>query len=96
MELMCNIFYCDKRGDRYCCHECSRRGMCTNPCANDPKKCGQSFDKPQKRYRCGNCAHAVAPYQYAGNVYCLLRQDTMMGICSRACEKYEQRKDNDT
>lgn len=90
---MCKLFYCDHRGDRFCCHECGNRGKCANPCVNDPLKCGQSFNKATVRVKCGNCAHAIEPFKYAGYVYCTKRMDSMMGICSHACEKYEQRED---
>ena len=37
---MCSRFYCDCRGDRYCCRDCPRYIMCNNPCENDPSRCG--------------------------------------------------------
>ena len=37
---MCSRFYCDHRGDRYCCRDCPRYIMCNNPCENDPSRCG--------------------------------------------------------
>ena len=37
---MCQRFYCDYRGDRYCCQDCWHRAYCTNPCQNDPSRCG--------------------------------------------------------
>lgn len=37
---MCSRFYCDYRGDRYCCADCWNRAYCTNPCQNDPSRCG--------------------------------------------------------
>lgn len=36
---MCSRFYCDHRGDRYCCADCHYLG-CDNPCLNDPSRCG--------------------------------------------------------
>lgn len=36
---MCQRFYCDYRGDRYCCADCWHRACCTNPCQNDPSRC---------------------------------------------------------
>lgn len=42
---MCQIFHCDHRGDRYCCHDCQRRDKCKNPCRNNPARCGQVFEK---------------------------------------------------
>ena len=37
---MCSRFYCDWRGDRYCCRDCWNLRDCTNPCLNDPARCG--------------------------------------------------------
>lgn len=37
---MCQRFYCDARGDRYCCTDCNQRGICANPCLNHPLRCG--------------------------------------------------------
>ena len=37
---MCSRFYCDRRGDRYCCRDCPRVWACSNPCYNDPRRCG--------------------------------------------------------
>lgn len=37
---MCQRFYCDWRGDRYCCRDCWHRRDCDNPCLNDPGRCG--------------------------------------------------------
>ena len=37
---MCQRFYCDYRGDRYCCRDCWHNAYCTNPCLNDPSRCG--------------------------------------------------------
>lgn len=45
MKVMCKIFHCDHRGDRYCCGFCPRRKKCKNPCLNNPSKCGQYFYK---------------------------------------------------
>lgn len=39
----CEIFHCDKRGDRYCCFYCNRE--CKNPCHNNPERCGEAFEK---------------------------------------------------
>lgn len=36
---MCSRFYCDARGDRYCCRDCPRIWSCDNPCYNDPSRC---------------------------------------------------------
>lgn len=37
---MCQRFYCDERGDRFCCADCGRSHLCLNPCLNDPGRCG--------------------------------------------------------
>ena len=39
-KRMCSRFYCDYRGDRYCCRDCWHNAYCTNPCLNDPSRCG--------------------------------------------------------
>lgn len=36
----CKRFYCDERGDRYCCVDCHLRSSCYNPCLNHPVRCG--------------------------------------------------------
>lgn len=51
---MCSRFYCDDRGDRYCCAGCPRFSICRNPCLNSPERCGlldldgKSAEKPAK------------------------------------------------
>lgn len=37
---MCSRFYCDDRGDRFCCQGCPRYSICRNPCLNSPEVCG--------------------------------------------------------
>ena len=37
---MCQRFYCDFRGDRFCCADCGFSHHCVNPCLNDPSRCG--------------------------------------------------------
>lgn len=37
---MCKTFYCDLRGDRYCCRDCQKWSRCSNPCENHPSRCG--------------------------------------------------------
>lgn len=50
MEItMCEIFHCDHRGDRYCCHDCGGKGRCKNPCQNTPEKCGKSFIQEEEK-----------------------------------------------
>lgn len=36
---MCKIFYCDARGDRFCCRDCNGFDVCLNHCLNDPARC---------------------------------------------------------
>lgn len=43
----CDIFHCDKRGDRYCCFFCNNKEKCKNPCMNNPEKCGKAFIKEE-------------------------------------------------
>ena len=46
---MCSRFYCDQRGDRYCCTDCPRIFRCSNPCENHPSRCRLADDgKPVK------------------------------------------------
>ncbi len=35
----CQRFYCDARGDRYCCATCYFLERCHNPCMNHPSRC---------------------------------------------------------
>ena len=35
----CSRFFCDHRGDRYCCADCWYRADCPNPCLNHPSRC---------------------------------------------------------
>lgn len=37
---MCSRFYCDHRGDRFCCRDCPRLWRCDSACLNDPARCG--------------------------------------------------------
>lgn len=46
----CIRFYCDARGDRYCCADCHRKEACKNPCINDPSRC--QLEDVQKRAPC--------------------------------------------
>ena len=41
MARFCRIFYCDERGDRFCCADCHLARDCANPCRNHPTRCGQ-------------------------------------------------------
>ena len=51
MARFCRQFYCDERGDRYCCADCYLRRDCGNPCLNHPSRCGleDSDGKPAVR-----------------------------------------------
>ncbi len=49
MIYKCEIFHCDKRGDRYCCHYCDRKEKCKNPCLNHPERCGKAFEQEEKQ-----------------------------------------------
>ena len=35
----CKNFYCDQRGDRFCCADCWQRRDCPSPCLNHPSRC---------------------------------------------------------
>ena len=37
MQRMCQQFYCDRRGDRYCCADCPT--PCNHKCLNHPSRC---------------------------------------------------------
>jgi hypothetical protein len=41
----CKIFNCSRsRAVSYkCCYYCEKKGMCHDPCKNDPQKCGQCY-----------------------------------------------------
>ena len=39
MQRFCLQFYCDERGDRYCCADCFLRRDCARPCMNNPVRC---------------------------------------------------------
>ena len=39
MARFCRQFYCDQRGDRFCCTDCYMRRDCGNPCLNHPSRC---------------------------------------------------------
>ena len=51
MARFCSRFYCDVRGDRYCCADCYLRRDCGNPCLNHPSRCSleDPDGKPAKR-----------------------------------------------
>ena len=51
MARFCTRFYCDKRGDRFCCADCSDRKACAHPCLNHPSRCrlADYGGKPIKR-----------------------------------------------
>ena len=41
-QRFCKQFYCDERGDRYCCADCRLRDACLERCLNWPHRCGCS------------------------------------------------------
>ena len=45
---MCKVFYCDARGDRFCCRDCNVYEVCANHCLNDPSRC-RLEDSPGER-----------------------------------------------
>ena len=45
---MCKVFYCDARGDRYCCRDCNVYEVCATHCLNDPSRC-RLEQKPGER-----------------------------------------------
>ena len=45
---MCKVFYCDARGDRFCCRDCDGYKACANRCLNDPSRC-RLEDRPGER-----------------------------------------------
>ena len=52
MARFCKRFYCNERGDRYCCADCRLRRDCSNPCLNHPIRCGledKDYTKPKRR-----------------------------------------------
>lgn len=51
MQRYCMIFYCDKRGERFCCADCHLRRDCANPCLNHPSRCRleDPYGKPIRR-----------------------------------------------
>ena len=40
-NIRCKLFYCDKVKDSRCCAFCKFGTKCSNPCINNPEKCGQ-------------------------------------------------------
>lgn len=56
MQRFCKQFYCDERGDRFCCADCRLRRDCANPCLNHPSRCRleDPDGKPVKRKKDGN------------------------------------------
>lgn len=51
MQRYCRQFYCDERGDRFCCADCRLRRDCRNPCLNHPSRCNleDTGQQPAKR-----------------------------------------------
>jgi len=60
MARYCLQFYCETRGDRYCCADCYLYKDCRNPCLNHPVRCGlgSSDDKPISRRGGSGKVHA--------------------------------------
>lgn len=52
MARYCRQFYCDQRGDRFCCADCYMQRDCANPCVNHPSRCNleDSDHKPIRRH----------------------------------------------
>lgn len=42
--------------------------------------------------KCGHCKYAHVK-KFGTSVYCTIRDDTLKGISSKACEKFEERPD---
>ena len=42
--------------------------------------------------KCGHCKYAYVK-KYGTSVYCQIHDDTLKGISSKACEKFEERPD---
>ena len=56
MQRFCKQFYCDERGDRFCCADCRLRRDCANPCLNHPSRCRleDPEGKPAQRRKGGS------------------------------------------
>lgn len=48
VQRMCEVFMCDHRGDRFCCHDCKDKEKCKNPCLNHPDRCGLLQERGRK------------------------------------------------
>lgn len=53
MTRYCKRFYCDERGDRFCCVDCYLRKDCANPCRNHPTRCNLEDTKHKPIQRRG-------------------------------------------
>lgn len=52
MARMCLRFYCDERGDRYCCIDCKLYADCLSHCLNHPIRCkleDTAYTPPKRR-----------------------------------------------
>lgn len=51
MARFCTRFYCNERGDRYCCVDCYLLKDCAHPCLNHPSRCRlvDSEGRPARR-----------------------------------------------
>ena len=56
MQRFCKQFYCEERGDRFCCADCRLQRDCANPCLNHPSRCRlvDPDGKPVKRKKDSN------------------------------------------
>ena len=56
MQRFCRQFYCEERGDRFCCADCRLQRDCANPCLNHPSRCRlvDPDGKPVKRKKDSN------------------------------------------
>ena len=54
MQRYCKQFYCDIRGDRFCCADCYQMRDCAFPCRNNPVRCrleDTDYAPPKRRGR---------------------------------------------
>lgn len=53
MPRYCKQFYCNERGDRFCCVDCYLRKDCSKPCRNHPTRCNLEDTKHKPIQRRG-------------------------------------------
>jgi len=56
MPRFCKRFYCEERGDRFCCADCYLRKDCAWPCLNHPVRCGLEDPDGKPSHRRGKNA----------------------------------------